>query len=57
MFEKLKEKLGGFKKALGSVLESKEKEAIKSEPVKVETTSVEPTRAQVKVESSRTINT
>jgi fused signal recognition particle receptor len=52
MFEKLKEKLGGFKKALGSVLESKEKEAIKSEPVKVETTSVEPTRAQVKVEGS-----
>jgi fused signal recognition particle receptor len=52
MFEKLKEKLGGFKKALGSVLESKEKEAIKSEPVKVETTIVEPTRAQVKVEGS-----
>ena len=34
MFDKLKEKLGGFKKALGSVLETKEKEAIKTEPVK-----------------------
>jgi len=34
MFEKLKEKLGGFKKALGSVLESKEKELIKTEPVR-----------------------
>ncbi|MCX9085441.1 MAG: signal recognition particle-docking protein FtsY [Candidatus Methanoperedens sp.] len=31
MFDKLKQKLGGFKKALGSVLESKEKEAIKTE--------------------------
>jgi fused signal recognition particle receptor len=52
MFEKLKEKLGGFKKALGSVLESKEKEAIKTEPVTVETTIVEPTRVEVKGEVS-----
>jgi fused signal recognition particle receptor len=52
MFEKLKEKLGGFKKALGSVLESKEKEVIKIEPVKVETTILEPTREEVKGEVS-----
>ncbi len=32
MFEKLKEKLGGFKKTLGSVLESKEKEVIQKVP-------------------------
>ena len=32
MFDKLKEKLGGFKKVLGTVLETKEKEAIKAEP-------------------------
>ncbi|MCZ7403161.1 MAG: signal recognition particle-docking protein FtsY [Candidatus Methanoperedens sp.] len=50
MFEKLKEKLGGFKKALGSVLESKEKEAVKTEPVKVETTRVEPARVEIKAE-------
>ncbi len=50
MFEKLKEKLGGFKKALGSVLESKEKEAIKTESVKVETTRVEPARVEIKAE-------
>ncbi|HMB44265.1 MAG TPA: signal recognition particle-docking protein FtsY [Candidatus Methanoperedens sp.] len=37
MFEKLKEKLGGFKKALGQVLETKEKEAIATESAKVET--------------------
>jgi len=56
MFEKLKEKLGGIKKALGSVLESKEKEAINTEPpVKVETTwaestKVEPARVEIKAE-------
>jgi len=50
MFEKLKEKLGGFKKALSSVLESKEKEAIKIEPVKVETTRVEPARVEIKAD-------
>jgi fused signal recognition particle receptor len=50
MFEKLKEKLGGFKKALGSVLESKEKEAIKTEPLKVETTRVEPASVEIKAE-------
>lgn len=50
MFEKLKEKLGGFKKALSSVLEGKEKEAIKTEPVKVETTRVEPARVEIKAE-------
>lgn len=50
MFEKLKEKLGGFKKALSSVLESKEKEAIKTEPVKVETTKVEPSGVEIKAE-------
>jgi fused signal recognition particle receptor len=66
MFEKLKEKLGGFKKALGSVLESKEKEAIKIEPIKVETTRAEPTKvepdrvdfktgATVKTESSQKV--
>jgi len=46
MFEKLKEKLGGFKKALGSVLESKEKEAIKTP---VETPKVEPARVKAEV--------
>jgi fused signal recognition particle receptor len=46
MFEKLKEKLGGIKKALGSVLESKEKEAIKTEPAKVETTRAEPIKVE-----------
>jgi fused signal recognition particle receptor len=50
MFDKLKEKLGGFKKALGGVLESKEKEAIKTEPLNVETTRVEPTGVQIKAE-------
>jgi len=50
MFEKLKEKLGGFKKALGSVLESKEKEAIKTDSIKVETTKVEPGRVEIKAE-------
>ncbi|MCE8425791.1 MAG: signal recognition particle-docking protein FtsY [Candidatus Methanoperedens sp.] len=33
MFENLKEKLGGFKKILGGVIESKEKEVLKNEPV------------------------
>ena len=50
MFEKLKEKLGGFKKALSGVLESKEKEAIKLEAVKVETTKVEPARIEIEEE-------
>jgi fused signal recognition particle receptor len=50
MFEKLKEKLGGFKKALSSVLESKEKEAIKTEPIKVETIKGEPARVEIKAE-------
>jgi len=53
MFEKLKEKLGGFKKALSGVLESKEKEVIKVEPIKVETTEVEPIRVEIKPEVSR----
>jgi fused signal recognition particle receptor len=52
MFEKLKEKLGGFKKALGSVLESKEIEAIKTEPVKVETTNVDSAKVEIKAEIS-----
>lgn len=39
MFEKLKEKLGGFKKALGQVIETKEKEA--TESAKVETPGAE----------------
>jgi len=52
MFEKLKEKLGGFKKALSGVLESKEKEVIKVEPIKVETTEVEPIRVEIKPEVS-----
>ncbi len=33
MFEKLKEKLGGFKKVLGGAIEEKEKEALREEPV------------------------
>lgn len=41
MFDKLKEKLGGFKKVLGGVLETKEKEAIKTEPAKDETVKSE----------------
>lgn len=41
MFDKLKEKLGGFKKVLGGVLEKKEKEAIKAEPVNGETAKLE----------------
>jgi fused signal recognition particle receptor len=41
MFEKLKEKLGGFKKALGQVLETKEKEAIATESANVEIPRVE----------------
>lgn len=36
MFDKLKEKLGGFKKVLGGAIEEKEQEAIKAEPVKSE---------------------
>ncbi len=36
MFDKLKEKLGGFKKVLGGAIEEKEQEAIKAEPVKPE---------------------
>jgi fused signal recognition particle receptor len=42
MFEKLKEKLGGFKKAFGQVLETKEKEAIITESAKVETAPKSP---------------
>jgi fused signal recognition particle receptor len=42
MFEKLKEKLGGFKKVLGGAIEDKEKEAIKAEtPVNIEEVVVE----------------
>ena len=41
MFEKLKEKLGGFKKSLGQVLETKEKEAIITESTKVKTSGIE----------------
>ncbi len=36
MFDKLKEKLGGFKKILGGAIEEKEQEAIKAVPVKPE---------------------
>ncbi|MCZ7393318.1 MAG: signal recognition particle-docking protein FtsY [Candidatus Methanoperedens sp.] len=36
MFEKLKEKLGSFKAVLGGAIEEKEKEAIKTLPVKTE---------------------
>ncbi len=36
MFDKLKEKLGGFKKILGGAIEEEEQEAIKAEPVKPE---------------------
>lgn len=36
MFDKLKEKLGSFKKILGGAIEEKEKEAVKTEPVKPE---------------------
>lgn len=32
MFEKLKEKLGGFKKILGGAIEEKEKESVRTEP-------------------------
>lgn len=42
MFEKLKEKLGGFKRVLGGAIENKEKEAIKAEaPVKKEEAIIE----------------
>ena len=41
MFEKLKEKLGGFKKSLGQVLETKEKEAIITESAKLQTPKIE----------------
>ncbi len=42
MFEKLKEKLGGFKRVLGGAIEDKEKEAIKAEaPVKKEEAIIE----------------
>lgn len=44
MFEKLKEKLGGFKRVLGGAIEDKEKEAIKAEtPVKKEEAIIEAT--------------
>src|SRR5659263_117276 len=46
MFEKLKEKLGGFKKAIGTVLERKENEA--TEAAKVETAKVETVKAEIK---------
>jgi fused signal recognition particle receptor len=42
MFEKLKEKLGGFKKALGQVLETKEKEATESAKVETPGARIEP---------------
>lgn len=61
MFDKLKEKLGGFKKALGTVLETKEKEAIKTEPAKVEPLKVETvkpgTKADIKTGITTDINT
>ena len=62
MFEKLKEKLGGFKKALGTVLDTKEKEAIKTEPakvesVKVETAKVETVKAGIKTDIKTDLNT
>ena len=42
MFDKLKEKLGGFKKILGGAIEETEKEAIKTEaPIKKDETIVE----------------
>ena len=54
MFEKLKEKLGGFKRVLGGAIEDKEKEAINAEiPVKKEEaiieTIVEPKKTHEKV--------
>ena len=52
MFEKLKEKLGGFKKALGTVIDTKEKEAIKTEPAKVESVKVETVKAGIKTDPS-----
>ena len=62
MFEKLKEKLGGFKKALGTVLDTKEKEAIKTEPakvesVKVEIAKVETVKAGIKTDLKTDLNT
>lgn len=50
MFDKLKEKLGGFKKILGGVIEDKEKEAIKTEaPVKTEAARVEAEKIPEKI--------
>lgn len=44
MFEKLKEKLGGFKRVIGGAIEDKEKDAIKAEtPVKKEEVKIEAT--------------
>ena len=57
MFEKLKEKLGGFKKALGTVLETKEKEAIKTEPAKVESVKVETVKAGIKTDVKADVKT
>lgn len=50
MFDKLKEKLGGFKKILGGAIEDKEKEAIKAEaPVKTEEARVEAEKIPEKI--------
>jgi hypothetical protein len=47
MFDKLKEKLGSFKKALGGVIEDKEKEVLKTEQIKAEPIKTEAVKAEV----------
>jgi len=50
MFDKLKEKLGGFKKILGGAIEEKEKETIKQEPqVGKEETRAETSKGHEKI--------
>ena len=54
MFDKLKEKLGSFKKALGGVIEDKEKEVIKTEQIKAEPIKTDAVKAEVPLkEASR----
>ncbi|VVB89679.1 Signal recognition particle receptor FtsY [uncultured archaeon] len=51
MFDKLKEKLGGFKKLLGGAIDNTEKEAIKKEAIKAEApVKIEEARAEARVE-------
>ncbi|MCZ7357879.1 MAG: signal recognition particle-docking protein FtsY [Candidatus Methanoperedens sp.] len=55
MFDKLKEKLGGFKKILGGAIKEKEKEAIIGEPPKPEVEKVAPAEAAISVKPAEKI--